>query len=253
MNTTRLLPVALLMAGLVAPAAKAQQHGVRDPRWLPWLGCWATVQADTLASLTALCVIPAAGTSAVDIVVITDLRVVARSHIEASGEQRPSALGGCTGWERAEWSPEGRRVFLRAEHDCAGEPHRVTTAIMAMTSAGQWLAVQGASAEGRPSVRVQHYNAAAPDLAIPEEVVTALADSSADRHAARFAVAPPVGVAEVVAASHQVEPFVVESWLSIARGPSGSAGASSRSSPTAVCRRVPSMCWSPSRIRWCSP
>ena len=217
MITSR-MAAALLLAGLLTTTMQAQQTP-RDPRWEPWLGCWSGAQADSTVPLTALCVIPTAGTSAVDIVQIADLQVVARKHIEADGERHATTHDDCTGWDRAEWSAEGRRLYLRSEQDCAGEPHRVMTAIMAMTSEGRWLSVESANEGARPTVRVQRYDAAPADLAMPEEVVMALADVPADRHAARLAAVAPIGPGDVIAANGRVDIIVLETWLSLAAGP----------------------------------
>lgn len=210
------LLVALLLAGSFAPHAQAQTVG--DPRWQSWLGCWTAVQNDTMMPATAVCVIPAAGTSAVDIVQIADLQVIARTHVDADGTPHPSVRDGCAGWDRAEWSPDGWRLFLHAEHECSGEVHRVTTAIMVMQGGGSWLTVLGANAAGRRSVQLRHYRMAPDDIAIPEEVVTALNDSLAAWRVARVADVSPVDPDEIIAASRQVDLLVLEAWLAETAG-----------------------------------
>jgi len=208
--------VTLLLAAALAPNARAQT--AVDPRWQPWLGCWMSALADTTTPATAMCVIPAAGVSAVDIVQIADLQVVARNHIDADGARHPGERNGCAGWDRAVWSPEGR-LLLRSEHECPGGEHRVITAVMAVTPGDEWLTVQGASVAGRRSVLVQHYRGASGDLALPEEVALTLTNSSAGRRAPRLTEAPAVGTAEIIAANQQVEVFTLEAWLAEAAGP----------------------------------
>jgi len=207
--------VALLLAASFAPRAQAQA----DPRWRAWLGCWTMVQADSAAPGTAMCVVPATGTSAVDIVQIADLQVIARSHIDADASRHPSVRDNCGGWDRAEWSPDGWQLLLHAEHDCAGGEHRVTTAIMQMQGGGEWVTVLGANAAGRRSVQVQHYRMALGDLAIPEEVIVALDDSLAARPVVRVADVPTIGTAEIIAANQQVDLFVLEAWLATGADP----------------------------------
>ena len=88
MITNRVVPIALVLAGLAINPARAQ---VRDARWEPWLGCWSGAQGDSTVPMTALCVIPSAGRSAVDVVQIADLQVVGRRHIDADGERHATA------------------------------------------------------------------------------------------------------------------------------------------------------------------
>ena len=53
--------------------------------------------------------------------------------VDASGEARPSTRDRCQGADRGRFSPDGRRVYLRSEHDCNGVK-LVTTSVVSMVS-----------------------------------------------------------------------------------------------------------------------
>src|SRR2546428_13904993 len=100
MKTLTMLASALL---LVVPTFADAQTAQIDARWQPWLGCWTQVGSavETLASPPPAgrlsCVVPTAGTSAVDIVTLADRRVVSREDIEDTRAPRPSERGGWNG------------------------------------------------------------------------------------------------------------------------------------------------------------
>src|SRR3989442_10535683 len=216
MKTLTMLASALL---LVVPTFADAQTAQIDARWQPWLGCWTQVGSavETLASPPPagrlLCVVPTAGTSAVDIVTLADRRIVSREHIEATGAHRTSERDGCTGWESAEWSSDSRRVYLQFEYDCAGGVKRSTTGLIAMTLKGEWLNITGVAVRENTGVRVLHHRPAALPAALPEEMASALEGKALAVDAARVAAAAPIGTAAIVDASRHVNAAVVEAWL----------------------------------------
>src|SRR5215471_14071294 len=103
----------VLFASLNAASAFAQARP-SDPRWQPWIGCWTSSTRQGADPFRQVCVVPAAGVSAVDIVTVSGGKIVARERVDASGAKRDTERDGCKGWERAEWSADGRRVFLES-------------------------------------------------------------------------------------------------------------------------------------------
>jgi len=204
---------------LVVPALANAQTAQIDARWQPWLGCWTQVASavETLTSPPAAgrlaCVVPAAGTSAVDIVTVADRRIVSREHIEATSAHRTSERDGCTGWESAEWSSDARRVYLQSEYDCAGGVKRRSTGVIAMTLKGEWLNITGVAVRENTGVRVLHHRPAATPSALPEEMASALDGKAFAVDAARVAAASPIGTADIADASRHVNAAVVEAWL----------------------------------------
>src|SRR5207247_3743530 len=109
--------------------ARGQNPAV-DSRWLAYLGGWESIEW----AKSLVCLVPAAGggTPAVDLVTITKGQVVTRERITPSGERVATRHDDCTGWQSAEWSGTGARLFLRSGDTCppppATGPARVSSA-----------------------------------------------------------------------------------------------------------------------------
>ena len=210
-----LLAGALLL--IVATTVRAQDAQA-DPRWQAWLGCWEPTDAPPEAATQLVCVIPAAGTSAVEIHTVVDGRIVAREHVEATvgGARVANTRNGCTGWESAEWSPQGQRVYIRSEYVCPDGPRRSSSGLMAISATGEWLDVQGvALAGGQTGVRVRRYREAGAlsQSAVPEEIASVPRSGVRAVAAARAAVGASLTTADVVEATRHLEAPVVEAWL----------------------------------------
>jgi hypothetical protein len=189
------------------------QTGPPDARWRPWLGCWSTVSPNTTKPV---CVVPSAGTSAVDIVVVGDGKVASREHIDANGERRRSERDGCTGWESARWSSDSRRVYLQSEFDCPSGQKRTSSGMIAMSPQGEWLDLVGVTLGDNTGVRVLRHRLMGPTSIVPAEITSALAGTAPafNDAAVRNSVAGSIGTAEIAEASRQLKPQVVEAWLS---------------------------------------
>lgn len=203
-----------LAAGLLAgaaPGARAQT----DPRWDAWIGCWAPTTAKQLqqgagANALLVCVIPVAGSTGVDVATVADTQVVARERLEANGERRSVDRDGCTGWESAQWSATGSRVYVRSELACQGNLRRRSNGVMALSAEGEWLDVRSATAGTRSGVRVLRYHAAPLPDALPVDVAGAL------RGATRAVSGPATAeltLADVADASRVLDADVVAAWL----------------------------------------
>ncbi len=210
-----LLAGALLLTGATAVRAQDAQP---DPRWQAWLGCWEPMEAEAAAQL--VCVIPATGTSAAEILTVRDGRIVAREHVDATGARVASTRNGCTGWESAQWSPQGQRVYSRSDYACPDGLRRSASGLMAMSATGEWLDVQGAAlAGGQTGVRVRRYREAGAlsQSALPEEIASVPRSGVRAVAAARAAAGASLATADVVEATRHLEAAVVEAWLA-ARG-----------------------------------
>ena len=202
--TTVLAAAVIFLLGAAAPARAQQPDQPTDLRWLPYLGCWQPLTGPEPApgdttQTPLVCVIPALGSSGVTVAVDSDNQYARPRLVEATGEHRAVTRDGCTGWESAEFSALGNRVYLTASYTCPGSVERTSTELMALTQAGEWLDVKGAAVHGVPvGVRVLRYRFAA-------------GGSAAEN--ARQATARPLILDDVVEAVHHVEPAVVEAWL----------------------------------------
>lgn len=212
----------VLLAAATARAAAQSRQG--DARWQPWLGCWTTSTSTSPAGLVPespaqqVCVVPATGTSAVDIVTVSGDRILSREHVEASGEHRKSERDGCVGWESAEWSSDTRRVYLRSEYECTGGLKRATTGLMATAANGNWLDIVGVAMRNNIGVRLLRHRASAPLATLPAEIASAVDSRLRAAEAVRSASAVwPIGNADIVDASRHVSAAVVEAWIGESR------------------------------------
>jgi hypothetical protein len=204
----------VVIAVVLAPGLARAQTPQVDPRWQAWLGCWSASQNSLTAAPSRVCVVPAAGTSAVDLVTLASGRVTAREHIQANGERRASDRDGCTGWETARWSSDGRRVYLQSEHQCAAGVKRTSDGLVTMTPQGDWLDVISVTMSNNTGVRAMRHRPTTEPTDLPADVASALrAVAPARVKEARTGAVAPITTADIVDASHQVSAGVVAAWL----------------------------------------
>ena len=211
------LVAAAACVSLAAPASAGAQTGRVDARWQPWIGCWTASARGAYSEPEGqqVCVVPAAGVSAVDVVTVSGSKVVSREHIDANGEHRRSERDGCVGWESAQWSSDMRRVFLESQYDCTGGLKRGTTGLMATAANGDWLDIVGVAMRENVGVRVLRHRASAPLDTLPADIASAVERVSRANPSLRTLL--PVGDAEIIEASHHVSAPVVEAWLAETR------------------------------------
>jgi hypothetical protein len=207
---------AALMAGLVGLAASGA--GAQQPAgsWQGWLGCWTAgpaiggIAPSAVAPL--VCITPTADANVVEVVTVSDEKVISTQRIDASGRELPLETKGCTGTQRARWSADGRRVYLKATATCDGLA-RVTSGIIAMSPTGEWLDVQGVATGGDEGVRVARYRDVGVPSAVPDEVAATLRGRATASQGARLAAGATIGSSAVIEASRSVTPAVVQAWV----------------------------------------
>jgi uncharacterized membrane protein YgcG len=175
------LAASMAMGAAPATAQTAGSAPPVDPNWAPWMGCWQLVDesvSDRDASLTAMlagqpaprtrsnagalvCVTPATAAAAATMTTLVNDRAVLTETIVADGAQRVLAEPDCEGWQRAEWSALGPRLFAQAQIACAGQPARVVSGLKMLVSGPTWVDVQMIESQGRKSLRVRRYQRAA--------------------------------------------------------------------------------------------
>ena len=207
--------------GLVVMAASpvSAQDARVAPKWLGWVGCWTSSVQDATAIAapaengTVVCITPSTG--AADAVVVTtigDGKVVSTQRIDVSGAERPLDAKGCTGVQRASWSADERRIYLRSSSTCDGLKS-TTSGILSITSRGEWLDVRGASSYGSTDVRVARYRDAGIPASVPAEIASVLRARGDGVGAARLDAGAPIGPRAVIEAAHQADSTVVAAWL----------------------------------------
>ena len=212
-SIARTTAVAAGFVALVAGQAGAQQPA---GSWQPWLGCWSAgpaiggIAPSQLAPL--VCVTPTADANVVEVATISGDKVVSTQRLDASGRELPVEAKGCTGTQYAQWSADGRRVYLKAVTKCDGLD-RVTSGIMAISPSGEWLDVQGVGVAGEEGVRVARYRDAGLPSVVPEQIAAALRGRLGAATSARSMAGATIGSAAVIEASKAAAPAVVEAWI----------------------------------------
>src|SRR4051812_35007539 len=182
----RTAAVAAALGALAAAPVSAQQP---MGSWQGWLGCWSTgptiggIAPSALSPL--VCITPTADANVVEIATVSGDSLISSKRIDASGRELPLDIKGCTGAQRAQWSADGRRVYLKAVATCDGVS-RTTSGIIAMSSSGEWLDVQGVAANGDEGVRVARYHDVGVPSAVPLRIAEALRGRATATQGARF-------------------------------------------------------------------
>ena len=193
---------------MAAPIAAAQEV---DSRWAPWLGCWRAV--DETAAAPMLCVVPLTGEAAVEMLTIVDGQVVSRESIFADAQEHAVSRDECQGWERAEFSDDSRRIYLRSELTCGASLHRSSTGVMSMVSPYEWLDVRTIDMDGQSLPWALRYRLASQtdfQAAGQGNLVSALGP---DARMARRAASLPMAVDDVIEASGKVSAETLQLWV----------------------------------------
>src|SRR6476620_9742778 len=142
MNVTMKRSIAVLgILAVTATAAGAQQARV-GPKWQGWIGCWtASPPGESLfpaapSNGPIVCITPSASGDAADFMTVDSGKVVSTQRIDASGVEGPVDVTGCTGVQRATWSADERRIYLRSSSTCDGVKS-TTSAILAISASGE--------------------------------------------------------------------------------------------------------------------
>ena len=135
-----------------------------------------------------VCVTPAKDANVAHVSLIADGREFFRDTIDASGTIRKVERNGCGGSERALWSSDGRRVFIKSSVIC-GESATDVAAILSLTPTGDWLDVRSITRGNVTDVQVTRYHDVGTPSVIPSDVAKLVADRGAQITHARKASA----------------------------------------------------------------
>lgn len=138
-----------------APVTTAQV----DSRFAAWMGCWR-LEDDLAGTGARMCITPEKGgvrmqtivgtQRGIDEIVIPD--AVAHAITDTD----------CKGFERAEWSKDGARVFRTTDVTCGKEAPRTIKSVAFLAAGPAWINVQMISGTAaNTAVRVQRYRRAA--------------------------------------------------------------------------------------------
>lgn len=213
------LAAALFVGSAALAGAQERPLAASDARWAPWVGCWQASDADLDLSpgsrtpSPVVCVVPTADAGSVDLVTVTGNAAAKPERVDANGARRAVSREGCDGWETAEFSPDGARIYVRSEFACGANRTRTSTGIMSISPNGQWLDVQGVQVGANTGVRVVHYGHVPVPTALPAEMKTALEGNKLATTTAMLDASDSLEIADVVEATRKVDALVVQTWL----------------------------------------
>ena len=194
---------------LTAPLAAQDVDG----RWMAFLGCWEPTGDATETGL--LCVRPAQ--DGVELFTVVDGEITTSDIMVANGEQRPRSMEGCEGWEAAEFSADGRRVFTRSEFACGGGSPRTSSGVMSLTAPTQWLDVRSMDVGGEQVAWVQEYRLVGPARMAEAGVEDVTRGLGMAVRSARMSASRRIDLAQVREAAQRIDSKAVEAWVA-ARG-----------------------------------
>ena len=212
--------MALATALIAATSVAASAETPAAQGWQALIGCWEPVApvAGALPDSSrshVVCVLPAEGSTSLDFVTIVNGQATERERVDATGTRQPLTRDDCSGWQSAEWSATGHRLFLRSELTCAGGLKRISSGVISMPTTSEWVDVQAVSVGEQKSVRTLRYRETNAYGAIPAAETAALAGRqfSVGVSTARLAAAAPVSAEELVDISRRLDVAAVEGWL----------------------------------------
>jgi hypothetical protein len=216
MKTRTLLAMAGLFvlgapAGAQTAPLAATGGGASVPTWDAWYGCWRPAGDDSMGA-GIICILPGADAATVRIVTVEDDAIAGETSLRADGVARSADEGGCTGHERAYWSRDGQRVFVRTELDCNGV-QRVSTGVLALISEVEWIDAQALTVGEQHAARAIRYRAVRSE-SVPDVVAADLPTGRAlASETARLRASAPLDVDAVVEAAGAVAPPALEALL----------------------------------------
>ena len=214
MRRCRIISIAVLaLIGLQESASAQPGPG---PRWIGLIGCWIIAPrgsaTDSERDARIVCITPAADANVATVAVVADGRIVSRLRIDAGGRPQAIDMNGCAGTQRASWSGDGRRLYLKSSTAC-GAPVVETTALLAVTGTGEWLDVRRISSAGRSEVRVARYRDVGVASTIPAEIASVLGDRSMSIQTGRIAAGASISSNAIIEATRVTDAEIVEAWV----------------------------------------
>ena len=221
------LGTVLLLSGGSAEAGQAESI---DSRWVPWLGCWQLLEEELgalddldafapadqtdqreLRERTSVCVTPA-GTG-ITITASEGERQLVVRRIVADGARHDVIEGDCRGWEQSSWSRDGHRLHTTAELQCSDLPTRRLSGLSLLRSASVWVDIQFVEVGQHQQLEVRRYAPGPADTEAGTPSDPALGIDASEILQARREIAEAPNLADIVEASHNTTPRLVEALL----------------------------------------
>jgi uncharacterized membrane protein YgcG len=211
---------ALMFVFWVTVPASAQAMGASDEeidsRWSPWLGCWQlTLETydyddERPEGEVVVCLAPRANDMGVGVTTWADGAVVLTKTLVADGTEYAVDESGCKGWRSAEWSQDGRRLFISSELTCEGASARTISGVSMFLSGETWIDIQLISSGERKELVMRRYRNA--DMSSTEDWEKT-PQAAPVSPTARSAAARKLTIENIIEASRKVDAEVLEAML----------------------------------------
>jgi len=205
--------LALISACGVRAQAQTRSTGT-DPRWYPWLGCWAPDNVGT-SSASATCIVPVAGSRDVEMLTVARGKVIERDRLDPSGKPNDVSGQGCQGTQTVNWSASGRQAFVHAGYTCGGITAGSSATLLAAAPGGGWLRIERVRSGSGQIVNVEHFRPVSADDALSSDETRAIERQRRAIEMARAAAAAPITTDEILDAARHLDADVVSSWVSV--------------------------------------
>lgn len=202
----------LLLLTFLTPALLPAQ-GLASHPWAAWFGCWAPTESAG-GERPVTCVVPAAGDApAVEVITGLNGTLVRQSRIAADGVRVPFDQNGCIGWDAAEFSADGARVYFSGEVTCGARGTQSTSGVYAFAPGGEWLDVHVARTGDERTMRSQRLELL-PLAVLPADLREDFAPLDRLATSARAAaLSLPFTVRQVADVAAKVDAAAAEIWV----------------------------------------
>jgi hypothetical protein len=201
-----------------------------DSRWLPWLGCWSLMEdevrqpfldpgvpseepsSDEEPQKGLLCISPD-GSGGAEMRTFSGDEAFLEESLVADGKRHDIEKGGCRGWQKLDWSKDGRRLFTTSELTCEEGPKRSVSGVSMLTNLDTWIEIQSVGTGEARAVMVRRYRPVNEEMSLlrlPELTAELLREGVSARAAAGL---PPLSIEDVAEASSFLDPAALEAVL----------------------------------------
>ncbi|HEX2779615.1 MAG TPA: hypothetical protein VHM30_08960, partial [Gemmatimonadaceae bacterium] len=171
-----------------------------------------TTTAPTPDDGSLFCVVPIPGISTVDVGEISADSTEWQA-MEVTGVERTVDIDGCKGWELAQWSPDGRRIYRRAEHTCPGNVVRRSSGLLALSALGELVDVETVIVGSDTAVRAARYRATGMPESLARRFPTVRSEESFATRTARTAAGASATTEDIIEVVKEVGAPATEAWL----------------------------------------
>jgi len=205
---------AAVLAIMACPASTlaAQTASAQPSRWDFHLGCWSTSSAGTIGPMQ--CVVPTDSVHRVEFLTVGGDSVIARTSVDASGGLYAYRRGNCRGFERARWSNDSTRVFIKADYTCANGGSLASDALIEPTRRDAFTFIEGDVGTSNRPARVINFIVQLDTTVFPAEVKRRLRGFRPLEHdVTALELSESVDIASMVEVANYLSPAVMDAWL----------------------------------------